>query len=105
MSRERTRVLGGLTSAQVRSLSPEVLAARSAYLSDTGIQLDQLFTRGVRELATDHPDKEFLIDSWRGKPDNVISLDGMIERGYQIDIDGLVYEPKGNPLHKIRGVK
>ena len=92
MSREESRTIrGGLTPAQVQRLSPEVRAARAAYLSDSAAQLDSLFEAGVTELRSDDPDK----DHWSGEPRNrVESLDNLLEIGYQIDNDANLYDPE-----------
>lgn len=91
MSRESRRVLGGLTPQQVKSLSPEVRAARAAYIADSGYQLDSVFDSGVTELRADHPDK----DHWEGtRKDGGESLDRLTELGYQVAEDGALYEPE-----------
>jgi len=89
MSREVKTIRGGLTAAQIHRLSPEVRAARAAYISDSGAQIESLFQAGVTELRGDDPDKEV----WAGKKDNVESLDNLLEIGYQIDEAGTLYEP------------
>lgn len=97
MSRGESRTIrGGLTPAQVGRLSPEVRAARAAYLADSGAQLETLFDSGVTELRSDDPDK----DVWSGKARNVVeSLDLLSEVGYQFDTDGNVYEPDFTKEH------
>ena len=97
MSREESKTIrGGLSPAQVKGLSPEVRAARAAYLSDSAAQLDGMFESGVTELRADDPDK----DVWPGRPRSAVeSLDLLLEVGYQIDTDGNVYEPEFTKEH------
>jgi hypothetical protein len=64
----------------VATLPLDVQRARAAYLSDTSEQLSQLFEGGVRELVKDGGAQ-------------TVSLDAMIEAGYQVDMDGTIYEP------------
>lgn len=74
----------------MQALSPEVRAARAAYLMDSGAQLDGLFAQGVTELRSDHPDK----DDWSGsRRTGVESLDRLTELGYQLDEDGTLRDP------------
>ena len=91
MREELKTIKGGLTPAQVRRLSPEVRAARAAYLRDSGAQLDDLFRGGVTELRSDNPDK----DEWAGsRKRSVESLDFLTDEvGYQIDEAGNIYGP------------
>ena len=91
MSRETRRILGGLMPQQVKSLSPEVRAARAAYIADSGYQLDSVFDSGVTELRADHSDK----DDWAGtRHYGTESLDRLAGLGYQVGEDGSVYKPE-----------
>lgn len=91
VSRETRRILGGLTPQQVKSLSPEVRAARAAYIADSGYQLDSVFDSGATELRADHSDK----DDWTGtRKDGTESLDRLAGLGYQVAEDGSIYAPE-----------
>lgn len=93
MSREAKTILGGLTSAQVARLSPEVRRARAAYIADSYAELDGLFAGGATELRSDHPDK----DDWaktRRQTNEVESLNQLLDVGYQVGEDGAIYEPE-----------
>ena len=81
MMARRHNFPGRLRPADVAKLPLEVQRARAAYLSDAAAEISDLFQGGVRELAKDDDSP-------------LVSLDSMIERTYQIDTQGKVYEPE-----------
>jgi hypothetical protein len=89
----RINFLGKLPAAVVASLPLEVQQARAAYLSDTQQEINDMFVDlGVSAFVPSYSTE---------------SLDAMIERGYQFDSEGRVYEPEiesaNSPGHKRRG--
>ena len=80
MARSPKGFPGQLGPKELARLPVDVQRARAAYLSDTSEELSQLFRSGVRELANEDRKRS-------------VSLDAMIEAGYQFDTDGRVYEP------------
>jgi hypothetical protein len=72
---------GRLRPSDVAKLPLEVQRARAAYLQDTSVELGQLF--GQVGVVAEHDDDL----------NPTVSLNSMMERGYQVDTDGHVYEP------------
>ena len=71
---------GRLGPETVAGLPDDVQRARAEYLTDTSVELSQMFSElGVRENVNDGL--------------AVVSLDDLTERGFQIDTDGYVYGP------------
>ena len=72
---------GRLRPLDVAKLPLEVQRARAAYLQDTSVELGQLF--GQVGVVAEHDDDL----------NPTVSLDSMIERGYQVDTNRNIYEP------------